>query len=190
MKNGEAKYLAIYIITTILFLICIPSTSYACSCVEPNSVKEEFKQSSAVFSGKAIKIVDKNKSMFGQSSADFLAVVFEVDDSWKGIDQKQVVVYTERSSASCGFEFTLNNNYLVYAYEVDGQLRVSLCSRTSPLSEATKDLEELGKGETPTKQASIDLQNDNSLYNNWILSPLLFIALLLVGVYIRQRTKK
>lgn len=172
------------------------TTSYACSCVEPNSVKDEVQRSSAVFSGEVIDIVDKNKSASLQSSDDPIAVLFEVDESWKGVNQTQVVVYTERSEASCGYEFSLNNEYLVYAQEIDGTIKASYCSKTSLLTLADQDLIELGIGEKPTEQVSIDLDvnegDEDSTNNNLLYSTSLIVVLLLAVavVYIKRFIKK
>lgn len=175
-----------------------PITSYACSCAEPYPVKEELERSSAVFSGKVVGIIDKNKSKFIQSSADPIAVRFEVEESWKGLSQTQIIVYTERDSSSCGYEFDLGKEYLVYAREVDGELRVSFCSRTALLSAAVKDIEELGKGEKPIEKESIELDaieeksqisSNRSVNINKTYTITLIFGVLLV-VFIVRRIKK
>ncbi|TFB14138.1 hypothetical protein E3U55_14590 [Filobacillus milosensis] len=152
------------LISTVIILmfvsIYLPNTSYACTCEEPGTVQEEMNQSSAVFSGKVIEKYDENKDKKTISSNDPIAFVFEVKESWKGINQTQVVVSTARYSGSCGYEFALNNNYLVYAQERNGELEVNLCSRTTVLPYADQDLEELGKGKKPTEQVTINLKGE------------------------------
>lgn len=176
-----------------------PNTSYACSCVVPGTAKEELKESAAVFSGKVINIAAENKFMLFQSSADPIAVTFEVQEWWKGNVQKKVTVYTAKSSASCGFEFALNNKYLVYANEVDGTFKVSVCSRTALLSTAGDDLAELGKGEKPTKQLTIgseeieseeQLPSKSSINYQPIYIFSIVIGILLIALYITRRIKK
>ncbi|WP_279587129.1 hypothetical protein [Paenisporosarcina antarctica] len=185
----------ILVIFFISLLNYSPTTSYACSCVEANSVKDELDRSSAVFSGEVIEIVDKNKSASLQSSNDPISVLFDVDESWKGVNQTQIVVYTERSEASCGYEFSLNNEYLVYAQEIDGTIKASYCSKTSLLSLAEEDLIELGIGEKPTEQVSIDLdvnEGDEDSTNNYLLysTSLIVVLLLAVAVVNIKRLKK
>lgn len=195
LKNNTVKFM-ILVITFISLLNYSPTTSYACSCVEPNSVKDEVERSSVVFSGEAIEIADKNKRKSLQSSNDPIGVLFEVDESWKGVNQTQVVVYTERSEASCGYEFSLNNEYLVYAQEIDGTIKASYCSKTSLLTLAGQDLIELGIGEKPTEQVSIDLDvnegDEDSTNNNLLYITSLIVVLLLAVavVYIKRRIKK
>ena len=158
--------MSVVLITFLLFNIS-PTKSYACSCMAPGSVQEELDRSSDVFSGKVIDIKDINKLKLTQSSADLMEVIIEVKEIWKGSNQPEVTVYTERDSASCGFEFALNQEYLVYANEDGGQLRVSLCSKTALLSSAGADLNELGKGEIPIPQeekAPEETDNNNLLF--------------------------
>ena len=191
-KNAKVKFIVSFMITFSFVFNYLPNTSHACSCIESGTVKEELTRSSAVFSGKVIEIVDKNKNSSIQSSADPIAVVFEVEESWKGMDQTQVVVYTERSSASCGYEFILNNEYLVYVHENTGNLNVSICSRTTLLSAADQDTEDLGIGERPTEQIVIDLTTENAT-NYYQLSIYLLIAALLLGggyITLKWRIKK
>ncbi len=180
----------------ILFTIFIslfnfsPTSSYACSCVQPGSVEEEMNRSSAVFSGEVIEMVETNQNMFIQSSADPIAVRFKVEEWWKGHAQSEVVVHTAESSASCGFEFALNQEYLVYAQESDGQLKVSLCSKTAPLASAGNDLDELGVGEKPTEQVSLDLKKQGNTTNMMqVFIVFLVVVSLWGGIYIIRRYK-
>lgn len=178
---------------TLLFFNYSPSTSFACSCAVPESVQVELEKSSAVFSGKVLGILDKKKFNSIQSSGDEVVVLFEVEEAWKGIHQTQVIVYTSRDSASCGFEFT-SNEYLVYANESDGELRVSLCSRTTLLSLAQEDLNELGIGEKPTEEVKIDLNDTEkeSLFftNRIIFYSAIFILLIVAAIFINRRVEK
>ncbi len=183
------KLMSIMLLSLMFFSILnySPTISYACSCAEPGPVKEELERSSAVFSGKVIEMVDKNRNKLIQSSADLIAVKFEVAEVWKGKSNSQMIVYTERDSASCGFEFEQNQEYLVYANESEGQIRVNLCSRTNLLSAASTDILELGKGEKPTKVISPDTnENNNNLYIIALVSGLLLVGI----VYVTRRRKK
>ncbi|MYL57218.1 hypothetical protein GLW20_06845 [Virgibacillus halodenitrificans] len=170
-----------YLIIFIFLLSIYPTTSDACSCLEPGPPKEELKRSSAVFSGKVIKQIDENENNLIQSSADKIATILKVDKTWKGIKDTEVVVHTERSSASCGFEFNLNNSYLVYATKKDDKLHVSLCSRTTSLTEATEDLTELGDGQRPTNHVSVNVNDESNESTNLGFFIYLAIMFLLLG---------
>lgn len=189
LKTNKIKYIVLFVVFISLFNYS-PTTSYACSCVKPGSAEEEMDRSSAVFSGEVIEMVETNQNMFMQSSADPIAVRFEVEEWWKGQAQSEVVVYTAKSSASCGFDFALNQEYLVYAQESDGSLQVSLCSKTAPLASAGNDLDELGVGEKPTEQISLDLKKQG--YTTNIIQ--VFIIFLVIvslwgGISIIRRSK-
>lgn len=115
------------IVTFFIFLYMTPIKSNACSCERPSTVQEEFERSDAVFTGKVISEMDRNEGGVVQSSADLIAVAFVVKDIWKGMNQTEVNIYTERDPFSCGFTFIESQQYLIYAKEYKGDLRVNLC---------------------------------------------------------------
>lgn len=165
MRKKIHFVISIVIIFTYI-LIRLPDAGYACSCVKPPPVKEAVNKASAVFSGKVVEI--KEQSGLFQSSADPLKVVFDVKKTWKGTDQTQVIVYTASNSASCGFHFELNQEYLVYAFARDGKLQTTLCSRTADLASAQGDLKVLGEGQLPEKQEIPEDSTDDN-FSNYIL---------------------
>lgn len=170
-----------------------PSVSYACDCAIPENVNEEVGRSSAVFSGTVVRIFDENKSKLTQSSADPISVVIEVDETWKGINQTEVIVNTERDEASCGFEFVLNETYLIYANEDNGELRASYCSRTALFSDAQEDLNELGVGEKPTEVVTVSTNATSDILsstNTTIYIVLFIVIAILTVVYSIVRKKK
>lgn len=133
--------------TTILFL---PIPTAACSCAEPNSVHEELEQSSAVFQGKVMEIKDSSHTR---------KVLFEVKESWKGIEQTQIIVVTGMGSGDCGYDFNIGQEYLVYA-KGEQSLSTNICDRTSSVQsvQVSEDLEKLGQGITPN--TIVDLSNE------------------------------
>ncbi|WP_313894375.1 hypothetical protein [Psychrobacillus sp.] len=191
------KNIALLMIFSIIFFFSYsPATSYACSCIAPPSAQEELASSSAVFTGKVIDMLDVNKHNLTQSSADPIAFLFEVDEAWKGVTQSQVVVSTERDSASCGFPFTVNNEYLVYAQEIDGELKGTICSRTTDLASAVADIEALGLGDKPIEQVSINLdakpleEDAPAVMDYAVYLIVLLVVLLLASIYFIRRAKK
>ncbi|MDF0728527.1 hypothetical protein PY093_17980 [Cytobacillus sp. S13-E01] len=166
-----------------------PSTTFACSCLQPPPVEVELERKTAIFSGKVIKIEDT--TTFNQSSGDLLKVIFEVKSSWKGINQPQAIVYTTRDSASCGFNFNLNEDYVVYAYSEEDKLMTGLCERTKSLDIAQEDLKALGEGKEPSKdldffKESTKEQNNNTYYGTIAL---IIIAILGIVFLIYKRVK-
>lgn len=184
------KYIKGVLVLLLLFLIIIslfPRQALACSCAQPESVKGELNRKTAVFSGKVVELVDDNKFSYIKSSADPIEVLFEVNESWKGTNTSQVIVKTARSGASCGYEFELNKEYLVYAYGEIDQLETGFCERTALLSTAGDDLAILGQGKEPTEK--VNLQDE--LGKSYLVFYLAIIAIFIViGFMIRNRIKK
>ena len=183
-----------YLILTALFLsflLTLPApVTYACDCVVSGSPSEEMEKKDAVFSGKVLTIKDRNKLSTIKSSADPMEVVIAVNEIWKGIEESQVAVFTERDSASCGFEFQVGQEYLVYASKDGDQLRASLCSRTALLSLASDDVTELGAGEKPTINVVIGAEEKNqSSSTNWFIVTGGFIILAVAGYYFLRKRK-
>ncbi|MFZ3579608.1 hypothetical protein [Virgibacillus sp. DJP39] len=182
MKKVATMILLVMVFTTIL--IYLPSKSFACSCAEPGTVTEEVNRNGAVFSGRVIK-QSEDVGLF-RSSADPVSVLFNVDNSWKGVNQTQVIVETESSSASCGYEFTANEKYLVYASDRNGELHASLCSRTIALTDAESDLEVLGMGTEPSEVVHLE----NSLKDSSVGTIILWVVIGIVvagGVILVKR---
>jgi hypothetical protein len=147
----------ILLIATSLFVLGANSAS-ACSCL-PATPQEYFKRSSAVFSGKVIDVVEQSSGRAGPSRfLEGRKVIFQVSRVWKGKNERQLVVMTSDSSASCGYEFQEGQEYLVYASNEEARLQTGLCNGTKLFSDARADLAILGQGETPATESSNPLQ--------------------------------
>jgi hypothetical protein len=179
-RRMKRKLISLSLIVIVLAatVILFPTATQACKCVEPPSVEKEFERSKAVFSGKVIDIRnDKNNRN----------ILFEINETWKGISQTQIILRDELSS--CSLNFFEGESYLVYAYDFKDELTTNICDRTKELSSADEDLATLGKGSTPTKE--VDLKNKlrspvvNYIYI-WLPLVGIFIVLLIV---IRRRSR-
>jgi len=116
------------------------SEARACSCMKL-SPSEGLSSSEAVFSGEVIDIQHNDATRFGG-----LEVTLRVKQVWKGAVDREIKVHTAGSGAACGYSFAKGQTYLVYAVSDEADpLRVSLCSRTSPIEDAKEDLKFLGK---------------------------------------------
>lgn len=171
LKRNISIVIVLVLIFSVVMLMKPASPAYACSCAAITSVEENFAKKDAVFAGKVVNIKNSNFSIF-KSSADPVEVTFVVSEIWKGPATKKVTLTTAESSASCGYEFNINDEYLVYAYENEGKsLESGLCSGTVLLSQASADLSYLGAGKEPVDNFSLlEPSSTNS-------SILLFIAL-------------
>src|SRR5699024_5073193 len=99
----------------ILFILAIPKKSHACDCRISEDPLAEKEMYDGVFSGEVVEIVDKAKNKRIQSSADLLEVRLTIKETWKGVEQTAITLFTERDSASCGFPFEVGEEYLIYA---------------------------------------------------------------------------
>jgi len=134
--------LALFAILAPLVLV---AAAQACKCKPPPPPKEALEGSAAVFSGKVLKI-EKGTEEYE------LAVTLSVDRQWKGIEGKEVVIYTAKDGATCGYGFEKGKAYLVYANKAMRDkdkatyLSTGLCTRTRSLDLAAEDLKDLGEG--------------------------------------------
>src|SRR6185312_15161837 len=92
-----------FCIVILLMLFLKPIPVAACSCMMLPSTEEGFSRSHAVFSGEVIEI--KGNGGSGKT------VVFKVKETWKGVNESEVVLLTGAHEASCGIPFVVGNEY-------------------------------------------------------------------------------
>ncbi len=156
----------IVLLATSLFVFSSNAAS-ACSCIS-TTPQQNLKNAGTVFAGRVIDVVDEAE-LHPEVSRPLLGfkITFEVSNVWKGQANRQFVVRTSDSSASCGYSFEKGREYLVYASNQGSQLETGLCSGTKSLANARRDLAVLGRGKTPTAQilnASQQLQRNKQLW--------------------------
>jgi hypothetical protein len=160
----------------IMVLTVNPSVSYACKCVEQNSVKEELELSDAVFKGKLIEMKQERHSR---------KILFEVTAIWKGPSKSQIVLRDE--SSSCSIDFNKGEDYLVYAKTYgDDVLTTHICDRTDELNNAEDDLLLLGEGRAPTE--IVNTENELKPLNVIGWSTFIIISILVV-VFMKKRKR-
>jgi hypothetical protein len=148
------SYIKISIVSQLLmvvFAVLPGQQAYACSCIPPAPPLESMANSDAVFSGKVMRIDSDEAPII--NSADPVKVVFNVSRVWKGPEEGAIALSTARESASCGYNFVVGEEYLVYANNSETGLTTGLCNRTMPLSSAGEDLAALGEGVIPVPVA-------------------------------------
>jgi len=148
MKNlnldGRSGVFA-FVIPVIVAALSHATLAFACPCPEIPDPLTSLKQSAAVFSGSVLNI-DENGDISPVTGTSMRKVYFSVNRAWKGIERIPISVNTEKTSAACGYEFSVGNKYLVYAYGEKGNLQVSLCSRTQRLVDvSSEELANLGE---------------------------------------------
>lgn len=145
----------VIILISFISISFFPLSTSACSCAELPSVEEEFARSQAVFSGKVLEVKEK-RSLQGYITKK---VIFEVTNTWKGVEKTQMMITTGSGGGDCGIDFKEGQEYLVYAYEstmYGGNSLVSvICDRTNELSSLQEDLKVLGEGKTPNIEVDL-----------------------------------
>ena len=128
-------------------------------------VKNSVKRSTKVFAGKAIGFEYRKgiPNDFMQSKGidyETKVVIFQVEQWWKGKVPKEIVLATDEtknadgteSTSSCNFNYKAGENYLVFAYGKENEVRTMACARTQLLTNAKEELKILGKGKAPIKK--------------------------------------
>lgn len=127
-----------------LFLFTDVKVSFACDCdFEPDYVKA-LEKSDVVFDGIVSSKKAPSRTRFGEtSSAALVAWTFQVNGSWKGEIPEKYTVYSAQASPSCGYEFEVGKRYIVFGSNDYDKMKVSLCSNTMQLTDASFVHEEL-----------------------------------------------
>lgn len=116
--------------------------AHACSCLPPPPPATALEESDAVFAGRIIE-VSREMDPIG------ITATLAVSTVWKGAIEEIVEVRTPQSSAGCGLDFALDEEWLLYANWSEGSLGSHLCSRSVRLRFAAEDLAALGPGRPP-----------------------------------------
>ena len=145
MKRKNIVHLFVIVVVLLSGLIISEQKrAYACSCVAPGSYEEGLESNDWVFDGVVINKKTKS-SLFGtKSTADLVEWTFQVNGSWKGEVTELMTVYSAESGVSCGYEFEVGKRYAVFARELEGIIKVSLCSKTSIIADNSDIFTELG----------------------------------------------
>ena len=125
-------------------LLLVPKYVFPCSCTGPPGVEESLETATEVFSGTVVEIKPIQFEYFGDISQ--LEIRVDVKACWKGSCKDTLSVATLGDSGSCGIQFHVGQEYLIYAYlEVEtGMSWVWECGRTNTIAGADEDLRYLG----------------------------------------------
>ncbi|WP_160035296.1 hypothetical protein [Paenibacillus sp. An7] len=178
-------------ILLIISLVLIPLTTfhsskaYACSCAYANA-KEKLELFTAVFEG---TVIDIGKTKSSSQSSQLREYTFAVERAWKGVKDKQITIFSlDGGSESCGYQFSKDQTYLVYAsLDKDDTLVTSLCSNNLLSSKAGEDLKQLGTGQLINSNKEEGIPSSVILY---IILSLILIVIIVAVWRIRTRTRK
>jgi hypothetical protein len=124
----------------------------ACSCVDTGTPAAAFGYMPVVFTGQVTTVNTGNPlarllqplqiwlGLPVAPTAHALYATLDVTAAWKGVTLNRVQVLTTAGGGSCGFDFQLNQQYLVYGWQDTYGLTTSSCTRTALVSAAAADL--------------------------------------------------
>lgn len=173
--------------------------AYACSCAIVDT-EEAAGYADTIFSGQAVERRETPPAADGtRSSADPVYYEFKVDAAWKGTAYETTTVSTQMSESSCGTEFKLGENYLVFAGKDGAMLSTGLCSGNQSYAAGVKPaaMQQLGEpvdvlpGASPGSPASAEAGDNGSsavpAYVWWIAGAL--VLAIAVLAWARDRRK-
>ncbi|QNK78306.1 hypothetical protein H7F37_04255 [Winogradskyella sp. PAMC22761] len=115
------------ILIIIMLFTAFTTKVYACDCKGEKSVKEEFKLSKSVVSGRVIsrEEVVVTKETIEKSTKDsrngrlIVKYTFLISEKYKGeFSSNTITIYTGIGERDCGVQFEIGENYIVYG--IDG----------------------------------------------------------------------
>lgn len=180
------KKLAFLVSLLILGLASVTST-FACSCMMPESPEKEMEKASWVF---IWTVLDIEKTNFVDELFTYKknVVNFNVSSVIKWDNSKNIEIKTAEHWATCGYYFEKWKEYIVYTYWEKWNYEVSLCSRTKLTENAQEDLEafndKISIPETDNTKKKTSFKE--------ILISLIFIMIVIIFVLLtaNKRTKK
>jgi len=119
------------LVAALSFVILVPSTAFACSCVAI-SVADSVEGADLVVKG-SIEDRDEGPPKIIQSSGDPVTYTVAVADVFKGESGPVTKVESAAESASCGLQVEVGRSYVIFAHaRGDGSYEANLCGGTSP----------------------------------------------------------
>ena len=120
-------------ITAILVNLVFP-----CDCAPPPSPEDAYNMADVVFSGEVTNIIEDWNNLFKEVSID-------VYDVWKGSIDNQIIILTGIDDGICGYNFQINEEYLIYGNYSGDYIWTNMCTRTNLLEYASEDLDYLNE---------------------------------------------
>ena len=138
-------------------LALTPENALACSCapfdspgITPKAWFDRF--DGAAFRGTIVKseIVQTGKSEL-EGDAEELKLTFRVERHWKGVKEREIVVWTDAWPSSCSIDYPLNRPVMMFAFRRNGRFERQMCDWGMPAP--SWEVEQiLGEGLPPPKK--------------------------------------
>ncbi len=156
----------VVLLLAIILLVLQSDAAPVSRCFKQQSISDELKNSTAVFSGQVIaeeyRPVNSKEDHLPEGG-EALVIRFAVERWWKGSGEEEVILYTGVTRYPNGytrmfaedFTFRVGEKYLVYADSSEDGLKTNGCRRTAEIEKAEEDLGELGEGKLPEKKEAL-----------------------------------
>jgi hypothetical protein len=134
------------IVGVALIVMVFSVKAFACFCGGGGTPCEDYGRAAAVFVGTpiAMRTVERSPTR-NREQIEYLPRIFtfSVEQTFLGLQTREIEVSTGMGSSDCGYDFKLGTRYLIYAfgYTKNHRLTTSTCSRTRPFTDASEDLE-------------------------------------------------
>lgn len=144
--SSKARRFALLTCLVTLLMTIDTSSASACTCAAGLPLIEQITNSSAIFSGKVTELgleeVPSPSPGPGIPAPQLQVFQASVDISkvWKAPLDQPLTVNTDVGSGVCGYNFEVDTEYLIFAYEYEGRLYTSICTNTQPLETAGSDI--------------------------------------------------
>ena len=131
----------VFIAFSVLTFLLFPATSEACSCASSGPACQSYWNTPVVFNGRVIEIKQFTSDEESTRGWRQKLVRFTVNQAFRGISETTAEVVTGSGGGDCGYDFKLNESYLVYADNFKDKLYTGICTRTQHILKAAEDLE-------------------------------------------------
>ncbi|MDQ3714277.1 MAG: hypothetical protein M3388_18960, partial [Acidobacteriota bacterium] len=116
--------------SSIIVILFSPAIVAACSCISSGPPCQSYWNTPIVFSGRVVEITTPKSAEELYPKFPEKTIRFAVNQAFRGISGTTVEVVTGMGGGDCGYDFELNENYLVYADNYKGKIYAGICSRT------------------------------------------------------------
>ncbi len=126
------------ILFNISIITVLLSVIWPCDCAPPPYPEEAYEMADVVFSGEVTNVILDWNNLIKEVSID-------VYDVWKGSIGSQIIILTGIDDGICGYNFQINEEYLIYGNYSGDYIWTNICTRTNLLDYASEDLDYLNQ---------------------------------------------
>jgi hypothetical protein len=162
------------------FFSTVPKAE-ACSCaIRP--LEQVIAESALIFAGVVTSVEADDSTGRGH-------IEFNVTNIWKGATEETLTLHGSGSSAACGWNPEVGQEYLVYAHEFEGELSTNLCNPNKLIVDASEDIVLLQDQTAPGTGTSTEEDTPSTEGDDTNYLPAIGILALLVIILVVLKTK-